>query len=207
MRTLTLDLLRHGETTASGIYQGVTDVVLSERGQAQMQAALDVSSGWQNALSSPLRRCAEMTSFLSQQHDLTSETALWLQEYDFGRWDGRSQKDVYAEMPEQVERFWQDPERYPPPGGETLVQLQQRVVSGIEQLWTQAQSEHVLLLTHGGVIRACVGWCLQVPAQRWVHMRLDHACFTRLCLYEDGEGFWPEVSQLNSPGLPSVTGR
>lgn len=207
MRTLTLDLLRHGETTASGIYQGLTDVALSARGQAQMQAALAMPSGWQNVLSSPLRRCADLASFLSQQHGLTSETALWLQEYDFGIWDGRSQKDVYAETPEQVEQFWQNPQRYPPPGGETVDQLQQRVVSGIEELWAHAQNEHLLLLTHGGVIRACVGWCLQIPAQRWVHMRLDHACFTRIRLYEDREGFWPEVSQLNSPGLPSVTGR
>ncbi len=200
MRTLTLDLLRHGETATHGIYQGRTDVLLSEKGERQMAGALSCSPGWQRVLYSPLTRCAYPAQLGAGLLNVPCDEVDWLSEIDFGEWDGRMLSDVHAQQPELVEAFWQNPADVTPPGGESLQALQQRISIGREQL-LHGSDEHLLLVTHGGVIRALVAECLQIAAARWTHIRLDHACFTRIRYYLDEGQCWPELVTCNTPLL------
>lgn len=202
MRTLTLDLLRHGETKAQGIYQGVTDVPLSVAGQKQMEIAVSRSIGWQKVLYSPLQRCAQSAIKVAAQYGLSCAEVAWLREYDFGDWDGRTLSEVYSEQPERVDAFWRDPAHNTPPGGESIKALQQRVLSGRDGLLNDSD-DHLLLVTHGGVIRTLIADCLKLDPARWSHIRLDHAHFTRLRFYCDQTRVWPELVTCNVAQLPS----
>ena len=202
MRTLTLDLLRHGETKAQGIYQGVTDVPLSVTGQKQMAGALVHSVGWQKVLHSPLQRCAHAAIQFAAQCELPCIEADWLREYNFGEWDGRTLSEVYSEQSERVEAFWNDPANNTPPAGESIATLQKRVFSGRDAL-LNTDDDHLLLVTHGGVIRTLIADCLKLDPARWSHIRLDHAHFTRLRFYCDQTQVWPELVTCNVAQLPS----
>lgn len=201
MRTLTLDLLRHGETTASGIYQGRTDVSLSDKGKQQMQQALSKTLGWQRILSSPLQRCRCPAEHAVGSLGLALQKMDWLQEYDFGDWDGRTLEDVYSEQPEKVDAFWRDPQTNPAPGGERIDEFSARVLSGRDRV-LDAEDKHLLLITHGGVIRALVGECLGIKPAQWSRLKLDHAHFTRLNYYTDQDQVWPELVCCNTATLP-----
>lgn len=196
MRTLTLDLLRHGETTAHGIYQGVTDVALSAVGREQMAAALEQSAGWQEIGYSPLLRCADAATLAANRLGLLSREIGWLREFDFGDWDGRAFSEVYSEQPERVEAFWADPAKTSPPGGETIDQLRQRVTEGRDGLLS-GDHQHVLWVTHGGVIRALIADCLLLEPANWSRIKLEHAHFTRLKFYFDQDQVWPELVTCN----------
>ncbi|MDI3323227.1 histidine phosphatase family protein [Pontibacterium granulatum] len=201
MRTLTLDLLRHGETTASGIYQGRTDVPLSEKGKQQMQQALGKTAGWQRMFCSPLQRCRCPAEDAVNRLGLTLQSEAWLQEYDFGDWDGRALADVYNEQPEKVDTFWRDPHANPAPGGERIDDFCKRVTVGRDRL-LETDERHVLMVTHGGVIRALIGECLGIKPAQWSRLKLDHAHFTRLNYYTDRDQVWPELVCCNTATLP-----
>lgn len=202
MRSLTLDLLRHGKTRKKGIYQGRSDIKLSSMGEQQMALALAQASGWQKIISSPLKRCSVPAEKAALQLKMPYEQTDWLIEYDFGQWDGRSLEAVYKEQPERVSAFWNDPAQTSPPEGESVTELQQRVKQGLLSL-EASQYSHLLLVTHGGVIRALIAECLGLPPARWVRMRLDHACFTRIQFFYDQGHVWSELVTCNTERLPA----
>lgn len=154
--TLSLDLLRHGETELGQCYLGSTDAALTARGWQQMRAGMAgrTPSQYQAILTSPLQRCAAFA------HDWAGDRVCIeprLAEYHFGRWDGRSVEAIHAAAPQALERFWRDPWNHPPPEAETLESLFLRLEELLEDLQRQYHSHEsgpLLLICHGGVIRA-----------------------------------------------------
>lgn len=204
MNRLTLDLIRHGETAASGIYQGRTDVPLSDKGVIQMEQALSSNAGWQRIICSPLLRCCSPAERAALTLALPVQTKDWLQEYDFGDWDGRQLDEVYNAQPEQVDAFWQDPQENPPPGAESIERFCKRIYDGRDRLLV-SDHRHLVLVTHGGVIRALVAECLGMKPAQWSRLKLDHAHFTRLNYYTDQDQVWPELVSCNTATLPEQT--
>ncbi|WP_421865791.1 histidine phosphatase family protein [Motiliproteus sp.] len=198
MSGLIIDLLRHGSCDDGAIYRGCTDSALSPLGMQQMEsafAALKAASndtpGWHRIYSSPLQRCAVPAQrFASQlQLPLTLEPAL--RELDFGQWDGLLLEQVWQQQSKQVMAFWQDPDHNPPPGGETMLALRQRLqplLSGWLEAVPDGEQQNLLCVTHGGVIRALICLLLGLPGASAQQLSLDYASLTRVELYPDTEG-------------------
>ena len=170
---LRVSLLRHGHTTSGPVYRGRVDVPLSSQGWQQMQQSM---SGLQPdmVVTSPLQRCAAFAQTLGQPL-LTDKR---LVEMDFGAWDGRERELVWQEDQAAVKAFWADPMQVSPPGGENLMQVQERAVEAlhehIESALTQ-QKQHLLLVSHGGVIRCLIGKLLHMSGQGLFHLYLPYA--------------------------------
>lgn len=200
---LTIDLLRHGEAEGGAIYRGSTDSALTEKGRQQMQRALlQADTGqWQSIYHSPLQRCAEVARQWGQQQSIPAQVDSRLQEIDFGDWDGLSIEQVMQDYPEQSHAFWEDPQQHPPPQGETTDQLQARVFECLDQLLQQAISagddQHLLLVSHGGVIRSVIAGILDIPPKRWSALSLDHASISRIQLGEFEGQCWRNVCFVN----------
>jgi len=157
---LQLDILRHGETVLSHTLRGHTDDELTVQGWRQMQAT--VASGlqqpilWQVIVSSPLKRCAQFAEQLAAELQLPLMYESGFKEMHFGDWEARPSAEIYAQSPELLANFWQQPTRFSPPNGEKLADFQLRVLSAIEQLKQQMLHQvwsHALLVSHGGVIK------------------------------------------------------
>ena len=160
MTKLQIDLLRHGETTLSHTLRGHLDDDLTEQGWLQMQSTIQqymtTPVDWDVIISSPLRRCHCFAEHLANQLGLPMRVNEHIKEMYFGDWEGISTQAIYEAEPEQLANFWQFPTQYHAPNGESLIQFQQRIFIGFEQIYTQIQAQNgqkALVITHGGVIK------------------------------------------------------
>jgi alpha-ribazole phosphatase len=175
---LILDLLRHGETEAGHCFLGRTDAVLTDQGWVQMQSGLAGVSprDYEGIYSSPLQRCSAFATFWAG-NVVTVEPRLI--EYDFGRWDGLTAADVHASDPDALGRFWQDSWHCPPPEGESLESLFTRLERLVDEL-KQVHTRPVLLICHGGVIRALHCILNQRPVSEMFSFPVEHGSLHRM---------------------------
>lgn len=93
-----LVLVRHGETrwSRSGQHTGVTDLPLTEQGEADARSLRAVLGAFDFGLvlASPLQRAARTAELAG----LTAETEPDLREWDYGAYEGRTTKDIRSEL-------------------------------------------------------------------------------------------------------------
>jgi alpha-ribazole phosphatase len=194
----TIDLLRHGQTQADDILRGRIDVPLSDHGYQQMldRVAHYISPAlpWQRLISSPLQRCAKFAEDLSRQHGAPISIDPGFLEMDFGDWDGRSFEELRGEDPVLFKKIWREPQHYSPPNGESFATFSARITKAWEQLLEHYCGEHILLVCHGGVIRALLGHIMQTPLTALSRIDVPYACLSRIKVYHHaGQDHWPEL--------------
>ncbi|HPN00948.1 MAG TPA: histidine phosphatase family protein, partial [Methylotenera sp.] len=86
---------------------------------------------------------------------------------------------------EIFDRWANDYANLAPPNGETFAQLHHRSKHFVEDLASQAKDQHILVVTHGGLIRALVAEVLQMPLKRLFRMSINHASITQLEFNDD----------------------
>jgi len=165
---LKIDLLRHGETQFSHTLRGHLDDELTPKGWQQMQSTIEqvANQPWDVIVSSSLKRCACFAEQLAEQKALPLVLSPDLKEMYFGDWEGVSTQQIYETSPELLANFWQKPSQYCPPGAETLMQFQERVLKGFQDLLVHMQKQnwqHALVVTHGGVIKLLACLAKQQP--------------------------------------------
>ena len=180
-----IDLLRHGETLAGSVYLGRTDAPLSEHGYRQMGEALADAPHYHVVLSSPLLRCAAFARDYAQRHDLPLHVDARFQEIDFGAWDGRNAAEIAATEHGALENFWRDPVAYPPPQAEPLLSFQARVLAAWRELPARYPCQHVLLVTHGGVMRIILCHLQQRPLSELLNLSVPHAALHRIAVEQE----------------------
>lgn len=184
-----LDLLRHGETTASGRYHGSTDIALSAAGLQQM---IDATRGqhWNRILSSPLQRCAAFASQLSERIGVPLTLDARLREMHFGSWEDQRVADLHERDAQALGDFWRDPLAHAPAGSEPLPELQRRVLAVCDDVL--AAQDHTaprwLLVTHGGPIRILLCAASGHPLRRLLDIDVAHASLHTLIAERDAHG-------------------
>lgn len=175
---LVMDLLRHGETTKGRCFLGRTDAALTKTGWSQMEQALHsvIPSEYDLIISSPLLRCKSfaqhwLTVCGYDLNELRLEPAI--REYDFGDWDGLTAAEIMQEWPVELGEFWRDPEGCPPPQGELISAFFERLKCFIKAQ-QQGKNERVLLITHGGVIKALTCLHQERPASDMANINAGH---------------------------------
>jgi broad specificity phosphatase PhoE len=143
----TIFLARHGETewNRTGRYQGWADPPLNETGLAQARALAEelASTPFDAVYSSDLRRARETAEIVAAPHGVPVVVEPGLREVNVGEWSGLTRAEVEARFP--------GGER---PGGETREQHTARVLAAAERLARAHPGQRVLLVSHGGTMRA-----------------------------------------------------
>ena len=195
--TITIDLLRHGETLAAKRMIGSTDVPLSDQGYTQMQKAVCSQPQYSRIISSPLQRCATFARDYAEDKNISLEIEDALKEYHFGDWENHLTETIWQQQPQALEKFWADPENCPPPNAENLLSFQRRIEGAFKQIIQQAESEHLLLITHGGVIRCLLGALLAMPLTKMTCLKISHASLSRIVIYVEDGKITPSISFVN----------
>jgi broad specificity phosphatase PhoE len=148
-----LTLVRHAESiwNASQTWQGQTDVPLSARGrlQARSLAARLFGASFDHRRASDLSRAFETASALGPE-PLPDPR---FREIDVGAWAGLAQHEVAARFPDEVAGLRAgEPVRIG--GGESMPEFEARVDAAVDALRVEHPGRRVLVVTHGGVIRA-----------------------------------------------------
>lgn len=182
----TVDLMRHGEPVGGKKYRGQMDDPLSEKGWAQMRAAVADHCPWNAIVSSSLRRCREFAEELASRHALPLRIDPRFMEIGFGEWEGRTAAELLQEDSERLHRFWSDPLNNTPPGAESLAELRQRVIGAWNALLEEYRGQHVLLVGHAGMMRMIIRHVLDMPLDRLFRLQVAQAGISRIRI--DGEG-------------------
>ncbi|MDQ5907989.1 MAG: Histidine phosphatase family protein [Pseudomonadota bacterium] len=182
-----VDLLRHGEPNGGQKFRGAVDDPLSEHGWEQMRTAVGDYREWEAIISSPLIRCAAFAQELAERLDCPLHIVPVFTEISFGVWEGRSVAEVHETDPRALGQFWRDPVAYPIPGGEPVVDFDRRISQAWEALLEEYRGRHVLLVTHGGVIRMVLRQLLDMPIRRIWRMEAPFASLTRMRVHRDPE--------------------
>jgi len=199
-RETEIHLLRHGEPVGGQRYRGKLDDELSEKGWRQMWTAVGEGAGWQQIVTSPLRRCSAFAVALAERHGLPVAVESRFAEVGFGSWEGRTRHELESQLPGQVARFLRDPVGCRPPGAESLDGFIARVHAGLDHLLRDYAGQRVLLVAHAGVIRAVLTRVLDLPPAAMYRIHVANAGLTRVrtdrergyTLISHGDGCCPQ---------------
>jgi alpha-ribazole phosphatase len=184
--TLRLDLLRHGETELGGGLRGSLDDALTDKGWAQMRAAVVEGGPWDRIVSSPLQRCARFAAELGEQLNLPVHLDKDLQELHFGAWEGQSAAALMETDAEALGLFWADPYSFTPPQGEPVSEFSSRVLAAVARLINAYADERVLLISHGGVMRLLLARARGLPREQLLNVEVAHGALFALSVDADG---------------------
>jgi probable phosphoglycerate mutase len=154
----TILLIRHAENDTTGrlIAGWQPGVHLNARGrrQAILLAERLGRRPITRVIASPLERTIETAQPLGRRLDVEVETQEEFGEIRFGAWTGRSLSEL-APL-EQWQRWNRERASAPIPGGEMMLEVQQRVVSGIARVSRESPDGVVAIVSHGDPIRAAI---------------------------------------------------
>lgn len=186
--TTTIDLIRHGEPAGGEMYRGTKDDPLSELGWSQMREATQQPVEWDHIISSPLLRCREFATELSQARDIPLSVVEGFREVCFGVWEGQRPAALNTEDPQQVLRFWLDPVNNGPEGAEPFAEFAARIEQAWQELLETFKGQHILLVCHGGVIRSVLSSVMGLPIEHTFRWHVPYAAVSRLRIYTERGG-------------------
>jgi broad specificity phosphatase PhoE len=182
-------LLRHGERAEARVCAGrMPGIGLTDRGQAEIAAVAERLAREKIAAvySSPLQRTRESAEIVAARLGLGIEFRDDLIELDFGEWTGATFDAIRADPRWPAWRTHRSIARIP--GGESMRQVQRRIVEALMELGERHPDATVAVVSHGDVIRSALLFALGMP--------LDH--YNRL---EVGQG---SVSTINMDAAAGI---
>jgi broad specificity phosphatase PhoE len=196
-------LVRHAQTTwnSDGRVQGSYDAPLSELGERQSSrvAARLSREPLEAAYASTLQRTWRTAEIALAGRGLpVTRDPAWC-EAAYGEWEGRTWGEIQALDPARAARRRADPANVAPPGGESFLDLQRRIVARIEGLRRRHDDGVVLVVTHGGPLRVLAAWCMgHDPNQAW-RFKADNAALSAVHWTTQGPvlELWNETAHLH----------
>ena len=196
-------LVRHGETdwNVEGRAQGHSTTPLNEIGRLQAKRISDRLSSvkFTAAYASDLPRVVETANTILNSHDTPLQTMVELREKHFGAWDGKTFTQLEAEDPKSYTRLFEDDITFAPPGGESDSNLIDRVKLAVERLKQEHQDdENILVVSHGGTIRATLVLLLDLPMEAIWRFYLGNGSLSVLNVYPQNAvlNSWNDTSHL-----------
>jgi broad specificity phosphatase PhoE len=192
-------LVRHGDTDAlqrilAGSQPGW---VLNATGREQARRLGAQLSNWKldAVYTSPLERTRETAIELAAPHGFEPRDSEALREMNFGSWEGKSFADLKVEA--EWLRFNQlRSEMRPPGGGESMSEVQSRVVNFVEQLCERHGNSTIALVSHAEPLRLLIGHWLNIPFDYVRRLSLDPASVSLVKVWDH----WTEVLCVNVKG-------
>lgn len=182
-------LVRHGETewSRTGRHTGTSDIPLTEEGRRQASSLGPALRAWRFALvlTSPLQRALETCRLAG--YGEAAQVRPDLAEWDYGRYDGLTSKQIEAIDPGWS--LWRDGG----PGGEQAVDVGRRADRVIAEV--RAVAGDVLIFAHGHVLRVLTARWLGEPPEGGRHYALQTAALSVLG-YEHVD---PVIRRWNQP--------
>ncbi len=196
-------LVRHGQSewNAGRVLQGQADVPLSDLGRAQAATLAPIVAGLapDRAVTSDLARAAETAAILGH---INARPEPALREINVGVWQGRSIPDLMAEDMASYANWRAGGHR--PEGGEDWGSFVARVEQAIRRECASLRSGTLLVVCHGGVIRAALQAFIGLrpqnvlpvaPASLSVLRLADTGSSAKLELYN----YCPNAPELGAP--------
>jgi broad specificity phosphatase PhoE len=170
--TLTLYLLRHGQTALSreDMFCGSgLDPELTSEGMEMAQAFLKTyrEAEWRAVYSSSLRRSISTAQPLCDALGTDLQIRAELNEIGYGKWEGLTKEKVSEEYHDEYIRWLADPAWHAPTEGESAIVIAQRGLRVIEEIQKRFTSGNVLMVSHKATIRIILCSLLGIDVGRF----------------------------------------
>ena len=171
-------LARHGEVVNDGVYNGHTDVDITEAGLRQMERLRDRlrEKNLAAVYSSDLLRTKKGAQIIAQPHGLRPESFREFREMDFGRWQGLSYAEVMKQYPADIPQWMKDLENFRIPGGESIVDMCNRAIPKLRELIERHRGQEFALVCHGALNRVILAEALHLPFAHLLRIEQDYGC-------------------------------
>lgn len=184
-------LVRHGETSwnKDERLMGITDVPLTKKGieQAYKLGKYLRQIHIDRIYTSPLVRTLKTAKAIHRYHKksplITSDL---LMERAFGTLEGWSYVDVNNSFPTLVYTETWKYEHFQPPGGERLIEVQDRVKLFLKEI--ESFNNHTIaIVSHGVFIKIMFATLLSIPLSSLSSYRIDNTSLTILTRDREGK--------------------
>jgi broad specificity phosphatase PhoE len=202
----TLFLVRNADTdfTRDGRVAGRRDIGLSAAGRTQAERVRDHLAGCKHEvveiLSSPLPRAVETAEILAAPMGFGVVRDPRLIDFDAGRWEAQSHKEINASP--EYQRFILNPVDESIPGGEKISDVRDRVVSSVSQALADNElGASILIVSHAGPLRVLLAHYLGMNLVHYHRLRLSPASVSILRF--ESEAGVPRILTINCTADPS----
>ncbi len=193
-----LYLLRHGEVVGHGEYRynGHTDVDITDKGVAQMDAAAHFLASVPadpkglrptGVYSSDLTRAVKGGEIIASRLGLAPERLKSLRELHLGRWEGLTWSEATERYPEEAHfTFKHLAENMKVKGGESVEELRSRIMPAIEGIVSSHKGSAACVVAHGGVNRVILCEALGLDLGHIFNIEQDYGCINVIDFLSDG---------------------
>jgi alpha-ribazole phosphatase len=187
-------LIRHAlvDENSRAILYGIMDVPLCEttlEAQGQMYQALarrlPRPAVWKVTPLSRTRRTAE-SIFRAGYPRQEPEVEPDLIEQSLGEWQGLEHHELPAKLAFPQHPFWPLAGDEKPPGGESMHDVINRAGPVLERLARDHPGQDVVIVSHGGTIRAAVAYALGIRPDNALHLSIHNLSLTGLERHPEG---------------------
>lgn len=189
-------LIRHGETLWNklGKFQGSVDIELSEEGREQALALKNtLKNDFQAIYASPLIRATETATILCEGTGLSVIPCEGMKEINFGAWEGLTLEEIKNNYPKEYAAWRTDEKEGPFVGGDLSVRnASLRAADTIRRIATDHMGEKVLIIAHGGIIKAGLIGLFEWKMTMYHHFYIGNTAISKI-----------NFKNLNNPILES----
>jgi broad specificity phosphatase PhoE len=101
-------------------------------------------------------------------------------EQHFGEWQGLTFDELYKLRGDEHFTFWISPASEVPPGGESFVEVVNRVGRAVQRLTDRFAGRQIVAVAHGGSIRAAMAHALAIDAERVLSFSIGNCSVTQM---------------------------
>ena len=101
-------------------------------------------------------------------------------EQSLGDWHGLAHAHLPAKLALPAHAFWPLGGEEVPPGGESMAQVIERVGAAMERLAETQAGQDVVIVAHGGSIRAAIAHAIGIRADNALHLSVQNLSLTRV---------------------------
>jgi alpha-ribazole phosphatase len=164
-----LYLVRHGQVADGHTdrYHGNNDIGLSPAGEQQLTDLarhLD-SVPFAAVYATPLKRTQDGAARLCNGRNIEPRVIPEFREIHFGVWEGLTFAEIAQRYPEELAARIQDLQNFRIPEGESLLQVQDRVIPRLKTLVAEHPGQSLALVAHAGVNRVILCDALSLSLQ------------------------------------------
>lgn len=171
MSATELYLIRHGQSEANlqACFLGHGDLDLTELGrrQAQLAAGYLRNIGVDAIYSSDLKRAFHTAGATAEALGMTVTADRRLREIDGGAWEFRPFTELVREYPVEYNLWQHNIGLSRCAGGESVVELQERIVAAVKDLAARHEGQTLFLFTHATPIRVLRAACEGLAPEVW----------------------------------------
>ena len=142
---------------------------------------------------STLSRAVQSAEIIAEPYNLSPVCRADLRERSFGLWEGMTFTEIRENYPDEFAAWAANPLAYSPLGGETTIEVRDRVIGAVDTILREHAGQHVAIVAHGGVNRIVLCHILGIPLENIFRIEQDYAALNIVEFWEK----YPVMKLLN----------